>query len=303
MGLSMEIFVTGASGYIGGSVATRLQAAGHRIAGLVRSEDKGAALRARGMEPVIGTLDDARLLSEMARRADAVVNAANSDHRGAVEVLIRALAGTGKPLLHTSGSSIAGNDARGEPSERIYHTLEEIVPEPEKAARVRIDQRVREAAGVGVRSVVICNTLIYGHGTGLHRDSVQIPALAGQARKSGVARYVGRGLNVWSNVHVDDVAELYLLALEKAPPGSFYFSENGEASFRDLVEAIAVALKLGPAQSWDVDEAIAEWGFEKAVFALASNSRVRERGAREQLGWAPRHESVLDWVREELASG
>jgi nucleoside-diphosphate-sugar epimerase len=299
----MHIFVTGASGYIGGSVAERMKAAGHRITGLARSEDKAALLRARGMDAVVGTLDDARLLADMAKRADAVVNAANSDHRGAVEALIRALAGSGKPLLHTSGSSIAGNDARGEPCDRIYHSLDEITPEPEKAARVRIDRRIIEAAEQGVRSVVLCNTLIYGHGAGLHRDSVQIPALVAQARKSGVARYVGRGLNVWSNVHVGDMADLYLLALEKAPAGSFYFVENGEASFEDLVGAIAESLGLGPAEGWDVDEAIAEWGFEKAVFALASNSRVRERQAREQLGWSPRHASVLDWVRSELAAG
>jgi nucleoside-diphosphate-sugar epimerase len=303
MGMTMNIFVTGAAGYIGGSVAERLKAAGHHVTGLVRSEDKAAALRGRGMDAMVGTLDDARLLDRMARQSDAVVNAANSDHRGAVEVLIRALAGSNKPFVHTSGSSIAADDARGEPSPRVHHRFEEVVPEPEKAARVRVDQRVCEAATAGVRSVVVCNTLIYGHGTGLHRDSVQIPALAGQARRSGVARHVGRGLNVWSNVHIEDVADLYLLALEKAPAGSFYFAENGEASFKDLVDAIARALKLGPAEPWGVDEAIAEWGFEKAVFALASNSRVRERQAREQLGWSPRHASVLDWVGSELAAG
>ncbi|WP_191059675.1 NAD-dependent epimerase/dehydratase family protein [Geminicoccus harenae] len=299
----MDIFVTGASGYIGGSVAERLKAAGHRIIGLVRSEAKAEQLRARGIEPVIGTLDDVRLLTEQAKRADAVVNAANSDHRTAVEMLIRALAGSNKPFLHTSGSSIAANDARGEPDERIYRTLEEVTPEPEKAARVRVDQRVREAAAVGVRSVVLCNTLIYGHGLGLQRDSVQIPALVRQAERSGIARHVGRGLNRWANVHVEDMADLYLLALERAKPGSFYFVENGEESFKELVQAIADALGLGEAQSWPADEAIAEWGFEKAMFALASNSRVRADLARAELGWQPRHGSVVDWVRQELRQG
>ncbi|HWL71802.1 MAG TPA: NAD-dependent epimerase/dehydratase family protein [Geminicoccus sp.] len=299
----MDIFVTGASGYIGGSVAERLKAAGHHIIGLVRSDAKAEQLRARGMEAVVGTLDDARLLAEQAKRADAVVNAANSDHRTAVEMLIRSLAGSNKPFLHTSGSSIAANDARGEPDERIYRRLEEVTPEPEKAARVRVDQRVREAADVGVRSVVLCNTLIYGHGLGLQRDSVQIPALVRQAQRSGIARHVGRGLNRWANVHVEDMADLYLLALEQAKPGSFYFVENGEASFQELVQAIADALGLGEAQSWPAEEAIAEWGFEKAMFALASNSRVRSDLARTELGWQPRHDSVVDWVRRELRQG
>ena len=215
----------------------------------------------------MGSLDDAPFLAEQAKRADAVVNAANSDHRAAVEVLIGALAGSGKPLLHTSGSSIAGDRACGEPSDVVYRKLDEIEAQPEKLARVEIDQRVRKAAKEGVRSVVLCNALIYGHGLGLNRDSVQIPALVDQARRSGIARHVGRGLNIWSNVHIADVSDLYLLALEKAPPGSFYFVENGETSFRDLVDAIAAALKLGPAEPWDIEEAIAAWGFSKAMFA------------------------------------
>ena len=99
------------------------------------------------------------------------------------------------------------------------------------------------------------------------------------------------------------MADLYLLALERAKPGSFYFVENGEASFGELVQAIADALGLGEAQSWPADEAIAEWGFEKAMFALASNSRVRSDLARAELGWQPRHGSVVDWVRREPGNG
>jgi nucleoside-diphosphate-sugar epimerase len=296
----MEIFITGASGYIGGSVAARLVGAGHKVTGLVRSAEKADQLRTHGIEPVIGSLDDASVITAVARRADAVVNAASSDHRGAIETLIRALDGSGKTLLHTSGSSIVGNDARGEPSDEIFTEDTPFDPAPEKAARVALDRRVRGAAEQGVRSIVLCNTLIYGHGLGLHRDSVQIPALADQARRSGVARYIGRGLNVWSTVHIEDMADLYLLALDRAPAGSFYFVENGEASFRDMVEAIAAALGLGPAEGWNVDDAIAAWGFERAVFALGSNSRVRADRARRELGWTPKHASVLDWIRDEL---
>jgi nucleoside-diphosphate-sugar epimerase len=297
----MKVFITGASGYIGGSIAARLIAAGHAVTGLVRSATTARKIAARGIEPVIGSLDDARLLAANAERADAVVNAADSDHRGAVEALIGALRGSGKALLHTSGSSIVGDDARGEPSNAIFTEDTAFVPAPAKAARVAIGRLVREAADDGVRAIVLCNTLIYGHGLGLHRDSVQIPALADQARRSGVARYIGRGLNIWSNVHIDDVAALYLLALDRAPGGSFYFVENGEASFRDMVEEIAGALGLGPAQGWGVGEAIAAWGLDRAVFALGSNSRVRAERARRELGWAPKHASVLDWIGRELA--
>ena len=298
----MRVFVTGASGYIGGTVAARLMAHGHRVTGLARSTATAEQLRTAGIEPVIGTLDDARVLADVARRTDAVINAADSDHRAAAEALIEALAGSGKPLLHTSGISILGDKAGGEPCDRIFTEDTPLAPAPEKAPRVAIDRLIRDAAARNVRSVVLCNPLIYGRGLGLHPDSVQIPALAEQARRSGAARYIGRGLNVWSHAHVEDVADLYLLALEQARPGSFYFVENGEASFRDMVEALASALRLGPARSWTVEEAVAAWGYQRAVFSLGSNCRVRADRARRELGWRPKHSSVVDWIRRDLAA-
>lgn len=54
----MKIFVTGATGYIGGSVATRLLADGHQVIGLARSDEAAASLEQRGIEPVRGTLND-----------------------------------------------------------------------------------------------------------------------------------------------------------------------------------------------------------------------------------------------------
>ncbi|WP_216725700.1 NAD-dependent epimerase/dehydratase family protein [Streptomyces sp. CNQ-509] len=303
--MAVRIFITGASGYIGGSVSARLLQARHEVIGLARTEDRAKALRAGGITPVLGTLDDHEVLARAAHEADAVINAADSDHRGAVEALTDALAGTGKPFLHASGSSIVGDDARGEAAEQTF--TEAAVspagpwrPAPDKAPRVAIDRLVLAAAERGVRSTVLCSSLIYGHGYGIARDSVQLPRLVDQARKSGVVRYIGTGGNIWSTVHIDDVVDLYVLALESAPPGSFYFAENGEASFAAMAQAIADTLGLGTAQPWDIDAAIQEWGYEPAVYALGSNSRVRGTRARDQLGWKPAHDSVTDWIRRRL---
>ena len=51
---NMKVFVTGATGYIGGSVAERLIASGHQVVGLVRSAEKAPLLKDRGIEPVLG---------------------------------------------------------------------------------------------------------------------------------------------------------------------------------------------------------------------------------------------------------
>ncbi|MFE1599064.1 NAD-dependent epimerase/dehydratase family protein [Methylobacterium sp. ID0610] len=294
----MRIFVTGASGFIGGSLAARFAAAGHPVRGLIRNPARAEELRGFGIEPVIGSLDDAALLTAEARRAEAVVNAADSDHRGAVEALLAGLAGSGKPFLHTSGSSLVGDEALGEPSDAIFTEDTPIVPAPDKVARIAINDLVR-AAAPGVRSVVLCNTMIYGAPLGPRSRSVQIPPLVDQARESGTARHIGRGLNRWSNVHIADVADLYALALEKAPAGSFYFVENGEASFKAITDAIGQALGLGPSQDWDPAAAIARWGRELAVFGLSSNSRVRADKARAELGWTPARTSVVESILAE----
>ncbi|WP_336356757.1 NAD-dependent epimerase/dehydratase family protein [Pseudomonas granadensis] len=296
----MNVFVTGAAGFIGGSIATGLVQAGHQVTGLVRSAEQADELKALGINAVVGTLDDQALLAEQARAADAVINAASSDHRAAVEASIDALRGSSKVLLHTSGSSIVGDASGGKSSDVIYY--EDNLPEPtvDKAARVAIDNLVLAAAKDGVNSAVICNTLIYGHSLGVKRDSVQLPRLLKQARKSGVVRHVGTGQNIWSNVHIEDVVALYVLALSKNVPGTFYFVESGEASFIDMTTAMAAALNLGQPQDWPLQDAEAEWGYEMANYGLGSNSRVRGKNARELLGWAPKRTSVVEWIRHEM---
>lgn len=296
----MNVFVTGAAGFIGGSIATGLVQAGHQVTGLVRSADQTAELKGLGINAVIGTLDDQALLAEQARAADAVINAASSDHRGAVEALLDALRVSNKVFLHTSGSSIVGDASGGKSSDVIYY--EDNLPEPtvDKAARVAIDNLVLAAAKDGVNSAVICNTLIYGHSLGVNRDSVQLPRLLKQARKSRVVRHVGTGQNIWSNVHIEDVVALYVLALTRNVPGTFYFVESGEASFIDMTTAMAAALNLGQPQDWPLQDAEAEWGYEMANYGLGSNSRVRGKKARELLGWVPKRTSVVEWIRHEM---
>jgi NAD(P)-dependent dehydrogenase (short-subunit alcohol dehydrogenase family) len=136
----MRIFLTGANGFIGSAVALAFTAVGHRVRGLVRDEAKADTISAHGIEPVLGSLDDAAVLEAEARAADAVINTASSDHRGAVETLIAALSGSGKPLIHSSGTSIVADLAMGEPSDRIFDEATPIKPLPERAARVAIDR-------------------------------------------------------------------------------------------------------------------------------------------------------------------
>lgn len=115
----MKIFVTGATGYIGGSVAERLVRDGHLVTGLARSAEATRELEQRSVRPVIGTLDDADVVVTAVREADAVINAAEANHPDAVRIIAAALAGSGKalqPCCRTSNT--AGTGARIGRSER-----------------------------------------------------------------------------------------------------------------------------------------------------------------------------------------
>jgi nucleoside-diphosphate-sugar epimerase len=270
-------------------------AAGHSVTGLVRSQAKADAL---GMPSVIGTLEDRDVLSEAALQADAVVNAANASHRGVVEIFLEAMSGSGKTFVQTSGSSIVGDMARGEARDAVYDEGSKITPLPGRADRVIIDDMVLAAGNDELRTAIVCPTLIYGEGLGLNKHSMQVPWLFALAEKhGGVPRHIGSGGNIWSNVHITDLVELYRLVLEGAPTGSFYFAENGEASMRELCEAISRTLDQGGrTESMSLEEGIAEWGDGAANYTMGSNSRVRGKRARSELGWLPSGPSVLEEI-------
>lgn len=288
----MKIFVMGVTGYIGGAVATTLQSLGHTVVGTARKPDDIERLASRGIEAQCATLDDVELLAKLARSADAVVSAAHADHEPSVSAVVKALEGSGKRFIHTSGSSIVATDARGELVADIYDEATLPQRDDDKRGRVVIDAMVRSARGL--HTAVIYPTLIYGEGSGLHTESIQVPMMVAEAKKRGVVRYIGRGANVWSNVHIRDVADLYALALTRGEPGAVYFAENGEASFGEVASALARSLGL-ETESIGIEEAAEIWGDEMARLGLGSNSRVRGRAAR-ALGWQPRGPSLIETI-------
>jgi nucleoside-diphosphate-sugar epimerase len=295
----MRIFLTGASGYIGGSLAEALRARGDRVVGLTRTRERADELEARGIAPVVGSLKDWDMLIAQAKAADAVINTADADDAYAASALLTALRGTAKTLLHTSGTSVVGDMAAGEPSD-VVHTEDSYLAGGyrfEKAGRVAIDRAVLAATGDGARTIVVCPSMIYGTGTGLHRDSAQVPGLMRVSRALGAGVHVGRGENRWSNVHIADLVDLYLLALDRAPPGSFFFAENGQASLKDIAAAISRQLGFGGrTRALSLAEALEHWPPSAVHYSLASNVQVTAAKARGVLGWQPRHGAILDEI-------
>src|SRR5207237_4601172 len=119
------------------------------------------------------------------------------------------------------------------------------------AWRQAVEGRVRAGAKRGIRTVVIRPAMVYGRGGGIPAGFVE------SARKEGAARYVGTGENRWPFVHVDDLADLYLLALERAPAGSVLLGVAGPS--RAVSEVAAAASRGagagGRTVAWPLEEA------------------------------------------------
>lgn len=293
----MKIFLTGASGYIGGTVANALIAAGHKVVGLAQPSRDPATLAARGIEPVTGTLDDVSLLTRLASEADAVINTANVDHRGCVEAMFAGLQGSNKPFIQTSGSGVIADAAGGAATDAIYEDETALKVLPARAPRAALNEFVLSATADGIRASVILPTMVYGVGTGLNPHSAQIPKMTAAARKHGKGKYVGEGANRWSNCHVEDLAALYLRVVERGPGGLSYYAENGENEMKEIAVAISVALGFGGrADGFTMAEAIAEYGEGFATLSLGSNSRVRATRAHGQLGWKREHPTLLETI-------
>ena len=294
-----KVFITGVTGYIGGSVAEKLVDQGYQVSGLIRSEDHSTTLENRGIRTVIGSLNQVTLIEEESRKADYIVNAADADNPFVVATILKAIEGLNKTFIHTSGSSVVGLRDNGKVSATVYDEDMPIPAALEKKARIAIDQSVLEYARKGVRAIVICPTMIYGTGLGIKKRSIQVPLMIDLAKEKGVAMHIGEGENIWSNVHIDDLAELYVLALEKAPAGSFFYAENGEASYREIAKTISKSLGYGSeTQALDIDEAIERWGPEAAHFAFGANSRVSAEKAKKLLGWVPNMHSIHEDINK-----
>jgi nucleoside-diphosphate-sugar epimerase len=288
----MRVFVTGATGFIGSAVVQELIGAGHTVVGLTRSDAAATALVAAGAEPHCGSLDDLDSLKRGAKAADGVIHLAfihdfsqyvangETDLR-AVEAMGSALAGSGRPLVVTSGTTVFVPPG--------WSLTEDDAGDPASvgAPRVASEDAVLRLAEQGVRaSVVRLPPSVHGDG-----DRAFVPALIGIARATGVSAHVGDGRNRWPAVHRLDAARLFRLALENAPAGSRLHGVADEGVMvRDIAEVIGRRLNL-PVVSKPPEEAAVHFGWLTGflgIDCLASSAKTQAL-----LGWQPTQAGLI----------
>ncbi|KAK6864046.1 hypothetical protein PG990_006514 [Apiospora arundinis] len=232
----VKIFLTGATGYIGGDALSVLIQAhpDFEYTLLVRTQEKADKVKTQypNATIILGDLNDSELLREQAAKADIVLHTADaSDHEGAARAIAAGLAEGHSPArpgywLHTGGTGIltyldseAGK--LGEHSDTEFNDwagVGELTSLPDSAFHRNVDKVVLEAASDGrVRTAIVCPPTIYGTGRGpVATRGRQAYELARLVLREGYAPVVGQGKARWNHIHVADLSEAFRLLVEQA---------------------------------------------------------------------------------------
>jgi nucleoside-diphosphate-sugar epimerase len=288
----MNVFVTGASGWIGSATVDELLRAGHRVTGLARSDPSAAALEAKGVAVRRGDLDDLDSIRAGASDAEAVIHLANKHdfsnqavsnaaERAAVQTIGDALAGTGRPFLLASGTAgLAQGRPATEDDASSAHGPESPRGGSENLALEYVDR------GVHSVSLRFAPTV---HG---FADHGFIAVIAGIARQKGVSGYPGDGTNRWAAVHRSDAARLVAQGLQKAAAGARLHAVAEEGvSTREIAEAIGRACDL-PVTPIDAGDVAEHFGWIGTYFAM--DLRASSTATQELLGWTPTGPTLIE---------
>jgi nucleoside-diphosphate-sugar epimerase len=282
----MKVFLTGGSGYVGRPTVRALVRQGHDVSALARSDASARTLTELGARPVPGGLTDTAVLREAAAEADGVIhlgqhygdNTADVD-RAAADALQEGVGDRG-PYVHTGGVWVYGDTAGVVDEDAPQH------PPAITAWRRANEERVLAHGG---NPVLVMPGVVYGLGGGLVETFFAAPG-----RQTGAVPLIGDGSNHWALVHAEDIAELYVLALQ-APAKSVYAGVSGQnLPLADVVGALTGA--SGRVAQLSLAEAVDRMGPIAEAFAL--DQQLTPARAQRELGWQPRHLDALRDLRE-----
>jgi len=306
----MKIFVTGASGFIGGAIARRL-AQDHEVVALSRSPAADATIVALGAQPLRGDLDS--LAPGGIPACDAVVHCAayvqswgtRADFvRGNVEktdrVLAAARAAGARRFVHMSTEAVLW---RGQ----SLHDVDESHPYPERTpflyseTKAEAERRVRAAADTDFCTLSLRPRFVWGPG-----DRTIVPEALAMIER-GAFVWIDGGCARTSTTHIDNLVFATECALAHGRGGEAYFVTDGEVhDFRSfltrLLEAHGVTppdrsvpgwlvrpLAAGVEGIWRVLGIRSEPPLSRhAVALLSCDCTLRDDKARAELGYAPR---------------
>jgi nucleoside-diphosphate-sugar epimerase len=248
-----SIFVTGASGFVGGALTRSLIADGGHVRALVRSDVAAAAVEELGAEPVRGDLIDPASIRACAGGCALAFHAAalpaewgtrnefdTANVMGTANVLGACEAAGVKRLVHV------GTEAAHFAMEPLVQIDESEPLRPDSpvlysATKARAEQLVVGAAKPGFETVVLRPRLVWGPG-----DATVLPGFV-EAIESGRFTWVGGGEHLTSTTHIDNAVHGLRLAGEYGRSGEAYFVTDGEpVVFRDFITRLLATRGMTP---------------------------------------------------------
>jgi nucleoside-diphosphate-sugar epimerase len=278
----MRVLLTGGTGLIGSAVLARLLQRGHEVIAAVRSADAAASVTEAGAHPVVGDLTDTAWLTAQLEAVEGAIHTAAIGHgdEAVLAAVLAAFAGTGKRYVHTGGIWTWGDNTEiTEDSRRRAPAI--------SAWRDALEERLLAS---DVRASIVSPAVVYRAGHGIPFKTVaHAPRTA-----EGALELIGDGEQHWVTVHVDDLAELYVSVLERAPGGQIYIGASGvNPTVRELARAVVGADGMLAPQSV---EATRERLGEKYADALLLDQAASGARAQAEFDWHPSRPTLLELI-------
>lgn len=284
----MHVFLTGGTGFIGAVVLERLVAGGHDVTALVRSDASAQAVTEHGATALRGDITDTAWLQAQLEPCDAAIHAASPGDETSAAVdasiaraAVAAFGGSQRRYVHTGGIWVWGSNP----------AITEESPFDPPALTAWREEVERIALDSDVATLVLAPSIVHGRGKG-------IPNLLAQRHDDGSLHTVGDGTQHWPTVHVDDLADLYVRALEGDLTGYLLGASGENPTVRELVDAAA----RGAEGDVEVRTETPDESRERLTPAFADALMLDQvaTGARaRELGWTPTQPTLV----EELAAG
>ena len=250
----MRALVTGATGFVGSALCRRLKANGHEVTAFVRSPGKLAERGIAVDHMVEGEITDRKAVEQAVRGAEVVFGVAAtfrepqlSDERyravnvGGTRNLLEAARRHGaRRVVHCSTVGIHGN-VSGPPIDEEAPLRPDGIYEATKAEADQLARRYAQEHGLDV--VVLRPTPIYGPGD---TRLLKLFKLAGKRR----LLMLGKGSARYHLVHVDDLAQAFLLAASRQGIAGQAFIVGGDEkpTLLELIHELGVALGVNQQQ-------------------------------------------------------
>ncbi|KAK4548808.1 hypothetical protein LTR36_008581 [Oleoguttula mirabilis] len=319
--MAPNIFITGGTGYIGGTVLDTV---------VRQHSEYDVTVLLRKVPDDFSKLAD--VIADAAAKAHVVVHNGDSDPEKSIKALITGLLRRNEPsfLIHLSGNGIVADWQEGTHIGKLnpkvwsdIDDIDDITSRPDRELHRNVDKIIQAAAaehGEKLKTAIVCPPDIYGLGRGPGKTvSAYMPAFLEASKRLGAPFYTSDGTNTRSWVHIEDLMTVYLKIVKAAAAGGegadwgregYYFASSQEASQIDIAKAASKMLKSNGMPETAEPKAISleeiagtyvtPSGYRIGTYMFAANSRTRAHRAAKLSGYSPSAPTVFERMEADL---